>query len=274
MERMASSLAAAPSPIAQHHRTSSWAQRRDLLRELIARDLKLRYRGSIFGALWTLLNPLAELIVLLFIFDRVLPLNIPHYGPFLFTGLLVFGWFQTSLTYATVVIVGHRELVRRPAFPVAILPVVSVGASLVHFAMALPVLAVLLLVNGIGFTSAAAVLPVLVVVQFIFTLCLAYPLAALHVWFRDTQYLLKVALQLLFFLTPVFYASSTIPPAYLWLYRLNPMVMVVNAYRAVLIEGRMPDGLPLVVLAIASSVVLAVGVRLFRQASHRFGDEL
>src|SRR5262245_1520850 len=105
---------------------AAWQHRRDLLRELIERDMKLRYRGSFFGMAWTLLNPLAELMVLVFIFNRVLPLNIANYAPFLFTGLLVYNWFQSSLFYATVAIVSNRELIRRPDVPLTILPVISV----------------------------------------------------------------------------------------------------------------------------------------------------
>src|SRR4029078_1956831 len=99
-----------------------WAQVRDLIRELIARDIKLRYRGSLLGIAWTLLNPLAELLVLLFVFGTVLRLDVPNFDAYLFPGLLVYGWFQTSLNFATGAIVGNRELVRRPGVPSVILP--------------------------------------------------------------------------------------------------------------------------------------------------------
>ncbi len=106
-------------------RAGSWlsptrlAHTRDVLRELISRDVKLRYRGSYFGMLWTLLNPIAELAVLLFIFGSVLPLQIPNYAAFLFTGLLVYTWFQSSLFFATVAVVSNRDLIRRPNVPLS-----------------------------------------------------------------------------------------------------------------------------------------------------------
>ncbi len=86
-----------------------WAYLRDLLRELVVRDIKLRYKGSILGQAWTMLNPMAELLVLLFVFQAVLSIGIPNYAPFLFTGILVYGWFQTSLYYATGAIVNNRS---------------------------------------------------------------------------------------------------------------------------------------------------------------------
>lgn len=251
-----------------------WGHLRDLLRQLIARDMKLRYRGSVLGMAWTLLNPLTELLVLLFIFDRVLPLNIPNYGPFLFTGLLVYGWFQTALTFATGAIVHNRELIRRPGVSSIVLPIATVASTLIHFLFSLPVLFVLLLFSGIHFTSAVLALPVLIVLQFVFTLSLTYPLATVHVWFRDTQYLLKIALQLFFYLTPVFYETSAIPERYSLLYRINPMVPVVESYRDVLLRGKLPPAMPLLILTGISIVLLVGGTAVFRQTSHRFSDEL
>ncbi|HWW86651.1 MAG TPA: glycosyltransferase [Vicinamibacterales bacterium] len=251
-----------------------FVQRRDMLRELVSRDLKLRYKGSVMGQAWTLLNPLAELLVLVFIFNSVLQLNIPNYSAFLFTGLIVYGWFRDSLYYATAVIVGNRELIRSPDVPSAILPVVTVLSTLVHFVLSLPILFGLLMVNRVALTSAVLMLPVLIVVQFALILSLAYPLATLHVWLRDTQYLLRIALQLLFYLTPIFYQVSAIPPRFIRLYTLNPMLTIVEAYRDVLLRGKFPAFMPLLELSIISAGLLAIGVAVFKRTSHRFADEL
>jgi lipopolysaccharide transport system permease protein len=255
-------------------RSQRWGHVRDMLRELIARDMKLRYRGSLLGAAWTLLNPIAELLVLLFIFDFVLPLNIPNYGAFLFTGLLVYGWFQSSLLHATGAIVNNRELIKRPGVPASVLPIVTVASNLVHFVLALPVLLVLMVASGIEVTSAVLALPLLIGIQFMLILSLAYPVATVHVWFRDTQYLLRVALQLLFYLTPVFYEASAIPREYQELYRFNPMVSVVGWYRDVLLRGTVPAASSLAGLTLVSAGLLAVGLVGFRRTSQRFADEL
>lgn len=250
------------------------AHTRDVLRELIARDVKLRYRGSYFGMAWTLLNPIAELAVLLFIFGSVLPLQIPNYAAFLFTGLLVYTWFQSSLFFATVAIVSNRDLIRHPDVPSAVLPVVSVASTMLHFLLSLPVLMVLLVATGVPLTPALFALPLLIAVQFILTLALAYPLSALHVWFRDTQYFLKVGLQLLFFLTPVFYEARTIPERFRGLYRLNPMAGIVDGYRDVLVRGVIPPLSAWFTLLAVSCALLAVSYAVFHRASRHFVDEL
>jgi len=251
-----------------------FAHRRDLLRELVLRDMRMRYRGSWLGAAWTLLNPLSELVVLLFIFDHVLPLNIPDYSAFLFTGLLVYSWFQSSLTFATVAIVGHRELVRRPGFPVAVLPVVAVTTSLIHFCLSLPVLIALIVIDGVALNVSIIWLPLLMAVQYAFTLTLAYPLAAIHVWFRDTQYLLRVALQLLFYLTPIFYQTSAIPERFALLFRLNPMVTIVEGCRDVLLRGTAPPLMPWLAIVAVTAIMFPIGLRAFLATSHQFADEL
>lgn len=246
----------------------------DLLHELVLRDLKLRYRRSALGLLWTLLNPLAQLLVLNLVFRRVLPLNIPNYSLFLFTGLLAWNWFQASLFAGTSSIVDSRDLIRRPGFPVAVLPVVAVLSSFIHFLLALPILFVFMLLSGIQFSSAFLILPVVFICQFILSLGLIYILATVQVTFRDTQYLLGIVLFLGFYLTPVFYDSSAIPLRAQLLYHLNPMVTILDAYRSIFIHSKFPESLPLILVGLASVSLLWITYRFFRKASNRFVEEL
>ena len=248
---------------------------RDLLRELVGRDMKLRYKRSVLGIAWTLLNPLLQLLVFLFIFNLVLPLNIPHYSSFLFAGILAWNWFQGSLNQSTGAIIDNREVLRRPGFSIAILPIVTVTSHLLHFLLALPVLVLFLMLDGSQLTSALFALPVVIALQFILTLGLAYLVATFHVTFRDTQYLLNVLLNLLFYLTPVFYEASAIPMRYQSLYWLNPMVGLIDAYRAILAHGTLPNHLiSLLVLGLCATALLVYGYVTFRRASYRFVEEL
>jgi len=246
----------------------------DLLITLVARDLKLRYRRSVMGVAWSLLNPLAQLLVLSFVFRTILPLRIPNYTVFLFVGLLPWTWFQISLFQATDSIVGNRELIRRPGFPVSILPVITVTSNLIQLVLAFPVLVLFMLFSGINLTSAVFVLPILVILQFALILSLAYPLATLHVTFRDTQYLLGVFLLVGFYLTPVFYDVSAIPERYQLIYRLNPMVDLVDAYRTVLIHGQLPNASSLWLMGLLIVLLLVFGHIFFMRASYQFAEEL
>ena len=208
---------------------------------MVMRDMKLRYKRSVMGIAWSLLNPLAQLAVFGFVFRFVLPLDIPNYTAFLFIGILAWSWFQGSLQQATGAIVENGALIGYPGFPVAVLPVVTVTSHLVHYLLALPIVVVFLLASGISFNAVAALLPVVVLIQFVLSLSLAFLVATLQVFFRDTQYLLGIALMLGFFLTPIFYDLSTVPARFHPFYRLNPMYILVEAYRDILVRGILPD---------------------------------
>jgi lipopolysaccharide transport system permease protein len=255
---------------------SSWSPvyLRDLLRELVGRDMKLRYRRSALGVGWTLLNPLAQLLVLNLVFSRLLPLNIPNYPAFLFIGLLAWSWFQSSLLNGTGTIVDNRDLIKRPGFPNGVLPVVTVSSNFIHFLLALPVLFLFLILARIPLTPAVLALPLVFVVQFLLTLSLVYLVATMHVTFRDTQYLLGVLLLLGFYLSPVFYDSSRIPLKYQTLYHLNPLAVLIDAYRQILMDGRFSDWGGVLILGAASLALLWAGYGVFRRSSQTFAEEL
>lgn len=247
----------------------------DLLRELVARDLNLRFKRSYLGVFWSLLTPLVQLLVLRFVFTVVLPLDIPNYTAFLFSGLLVWTWLSTSLDQAAGSIVESRELIRLTGFPVAILPVVTVASNLIQLLFALPILGIFLWFgSGVGLSAAPLLLPLLLGLQFLFTLSVAYLVAALHVTFRDVKHLLGIALTLGFYLTPVFYQVKDAPERYAGWYALNPMVHLLEGYRSILLHGTAPPWSSLAWVAAASCVLLAFSFRLFVRASHHFADEL
>jgi lipopolysaccharide transport system permease protein len=249
-------------------KTSPWQTviyLRDLVRELVSRDIKLRYRRSILGVTWSLINPLAQFLVFHFV---------PNYSLFLFIGLVVWNWFQVSLLTGTGAIVENRELIKRPGFPAGVLPIVTVMTNFIHFLLALPIVFIFVLWNQIEVTSAILALPVLFIVQFLLILSLVYIAAMIHVTFRDTQYLLGILLLLGFYLSPIIYDSSAVPIQYQFLYRLNPLVTLIEAYRAVLMQGDFPNLSGIIVLGILSIVLLMTGYYFFKRSSQRFVEEL
>ena len=246
----------------------------DLLRSLVDRDIKLMYKRSTLGIAWTLVNPLLQLLVFVFVFQVIIKIDIPQYSSYVFTGLLMWNWFQNSLFQATGSILSSRPLIRQPGFPSAILPVVVVTTGLIHFILALPVLVAFLLIDGVTFTPVIFVLPLLQLIQFAITVTCAYFLASLNVTFRDTQHTLGVLLQFLFYLTPIFYELDSIPDRYWFIYGLNPMVHLVTCYRQILMWGTQPDWLALLIISVVTLLLLPVGYRLFKHQSLRFVEEI
>ncbi len=251
---------------------------RDLVGELVSRELKVLYKRSALGVAWTLINPLLQLVVFSVVFQVVLKAGggIQYYSSYAFSGLLIWGWTQSSLFQATGLITGNRNLIRQPGFPVAILPIVTVMTGLVHFLLALPALLVIMAVDRVNFSLTWLVLPVLMLLQFVLTISFAYPLAALNVKFRDTQHTLGVVLQLMFYLLPIFYAVNpqTLPAGLIQFYRWNPMVALIEAYRAVLLYGTLPDWNSLLLLVVVGALLLPIGYRIFKHERARFVEEI
>ncbi len=246
----------------------------DLLRELVVRDLKVRYKRSVLGFAWALVNPLMFLTVFYFLFKVALALDIPRFGPFAFTGMLVYTWFQSSVLQASGSITDSRELIRWPGFTAPVLPVVTVTTNLVHLLFALPLLMIFLFFEGTVPGRVTLLLPVVIAIQFVFTLGLGYLVAAGNVLFRDIEHLMGVLLQLLFFLTPIFYDISLVPERFQPMYRLNPMMHLVQAYRVILLDGTSPTALSLLQLSVLAVVLLVVGHTVFVHLSYRFVEEL
>ncbi|EGV18552.1 ABC transporter permease [Thiocapsa marina] len=245
----------------------------DLIRVLVGRDIKLLYKRSALGVLWTLVNPLLQLLTFVFL-RAVLKFDIPHFTSYVFTGLLVWQWFSKTTSQSTSIIIGNRPLIRQPGFPVAVLPPVVVTTGMIHFALALPVLMVFLFFDGLPMTPALMWLPVVMLIQFFLTVTLAYLLAGINVVFRDTQNAWAVLVQAFFFLTPIFYSLRQIPEHFHALYVLNPMVSILTAYRSILIEGHAPDWTALFKVVAVLAVLFPMSVLLFRHQSRRFVEEI
>ncbi len=246
----------------------------DLARVLIERDIRLRYRRSVLGMAWSQLAPLAQLAILSFVFSHVVNLGIPDYPVFLFVGLLPWFWFADSTVGATGAVIAHRDLIRRPRFPAALLPPVTVATQLVYFVFALPVLLVIVVVVTDRVPVTALALPLVVLAQFLICLGPCYVLAALNVRFRDMTHLVGIAIALLFYATPIFYQRSSVPASYQWLYAINPLAHLMEAYRDVILYGRWPDWLGLVVLCVIGAAATAVGLRIYLAFEDQFYDDV
>ncbi len=247
---------------------------RDLLRELIIRDFKVRYQRSLLGIGWSWLKPLAQLIVFLFLFSAVLPLNIPFYASFLFTGVLTWSWFNNSVAAAVTTVTSNPELVRRPGFPVRLLPVLVVMNEGIHLLLALPILVAVVAWECGAPTVTLAALPAVMLVQFLFTLGIAYGVAAMHVRFRDTQDVVAIALMVAFYMTPVFYQPSSLHSGYQMFNTYNPIAQIIESYRAILIAREWPDFMSLAAVSLISVMLLVMSMWLFHRQSASFVEEL
>jgi ABC-type polysaccharide/polyol phosphate export permease len=252
---------------------ASAARLRDLTLHLAKRELDVTHRMTVLGWAWPLVRQLALLGVLVFIFSNVLELGIDNYATFVFTGLIAWSWFATGITSATSSLVAQRHLLFQPRFPGLVLPIVALAVPLLDVLLALPVLLVLVATSQ-GLPWTIALVPLLLVGQFVLMAGLAWMTAALSVFFRDVPNIVGVGLLLLFYLTPIFYALRNLPSRFERALQLNPLTTIVEAYRAALLGDPAPSPGRLAAVFAFSVLVAVGGFVFFHRVQHRFVDYL
>lgn len=216
---------------------------RELLRSLVARNLKAKYQRSALGFVWTMLNPLLMIAVLVGVFSTIIRIQIDHYWAFLISGYFAWNYLSQMLNTGTYILAEHGRLTRAVRFPAEVPVLAAVLARLFEFGveMSLTLVALAVLLHG-HVPASFALLPVLVVLQVLIALGLVLPLSVVSVFFRDVEHALPVVLTVLFYVTPVFYSLDHAPA---WLQPLmlcNPMAGLLTLYHVTLYEGRFPEG--------------------------------
>ena len=251
---------------------------RELLLVLVARNIKIRYKGSALGFLWTLLNPIF-LIAIYAVFLSILRFRIPI--PILVTGILVWQFLSMCMGYSLHAVIGNANLVKKTTFPRIILPLSMVVANFINFLLSLVVLFAYLLIVGADFGNLLW-LPVIIATQCALCLGIALIFSASNVFFRDTEHSLQVISMAWFFLTPVIYPlkypldiiRAHFPEVMTWLFFANPMAGLVSAYRMVLLSTDTVPARYLAVSAAVSWLVCAIGIVIYQRLQERFADEL
>ena len=250
---------------------------RGLIQSLVARELKARYRGSVLGFFWSFVNPLLLLLVYTFVFTFVMPnTTVKGYPLFLFCGLLPWTWFASSLTESSGVLISGGNLIKKVLFPAEVLPIVTVTANMVHFFLALPILAIFLIVYRAPLTAGElAWFPVVVLVQYVFTLSCALVLSALTVHFRDIKDILANLLMLWFFATPIIYSYKDAPALALSFMNLNPFAHLAISYQEILFfPGPFGHWKWLVALGGASVFFFLLAYWVFDRLRDSFAEEV
>jgi ABC-type polysaccharide/polyol phosphate export permease len=248
---------------------------RELIRNLVARDLKVRYRNSVLGFVWCLLNPLLMMAVFTFVFTVLMRSSLPNYPVFILVGILAWNFHSTAISGAITSITSNSALVTKVYFPREVLPLSTVLANAVNFVLALVALFAMIIAFRIHLSATIVFLPIILAVQIIFSCGLALILAALTVFYRDVQNIMETLLLAWFFLTPVVWRMDDIFPRYgRVMYIVNPLASIISAYRDVLYSGGMPGLDFLARTFVTSTLLLIVGYAFFRRAAKRFGEAL
>lgn len=243
---------------------------KDFLIELIRKDIKLKYRNSFLGILWSMLNPLLLMIVLTIIFSSVFERDIPNFPVYVLIGRLLYAYFAESTNFAMDSIRANGQLIRKVYVPKYFFPLSRICSSFIVFLLSFIPLLIVMLITGIhlSIVNLLVIFPLL----YIFLICtgIGLALSAITVFFQDIKHLYGVVLTLLMFMTPIFYPVEIIPSEYLPMIKLNPLFEVVQMMREVLMYGSVPSLQSHLICIGYGFVCLIVGLFLFYKAKDKF----
>jgi len=249
-------------------------QHSELVRNLTIKEFKLRYRNSVLGFVWSLLNPLAMMIILTLVFSTLLRAGIENFPVFLLTALLAWRFFSISTSMSLSSIIGNSPLVTKIYFPRWLLVLSSNLANLIGSSLEFAALFPLLIFLGMKITYPVLLLPVILVLEFILINGVSLILAPLNVYYRDVNQIWDITLQAGFFITPIIYSINLIPQRYLIAYSLNPMARVVESIRKILYYNTLPTIEDFTIILASGVILLLIGCLTFRRLESRFAEEI
>ena len=241
-----------------------------LLKQLISRDFKVRYKASMLGMLWSLLNPLLMMAVYYFVFSTLFKNNIEHFPVYLMTGIVLFNYFSESTSLGLNSIVGNASLITKVYVPKYIYPLSkALSSSINMFTSLLPVL-IIMAISGVPFTRSLLLIPYVLLCLMLFSTGMCMLLSTLMTFFRDTQFLWSVLITVWNFLTPIFYPESILSAELLPYFRLNPMYQFVTFLRSICLQGVTPAPGAFLYCLLAALIPLTLGLIVFKKNQDKF----
>lgn len=253
---------------------------RGFIRGSLQRDFQTRYRKSMLGSLWAVLNPLATILIYTVIFSQLMRARLPGmndamaYSIYLCSGVLTWGFFSEIINRSQMVFLENANMIKKLNFPRICLPIIVVGNAAISFAISFGLFICFLVILGKFPGWVMVGLPVVLIIQVVFAMGFGIILGILNVFFRDVGQAVGIILQFWFWFTPIIYPISILPESIQPLIRLNPMVPVVTAYQSILVYGKWPDWLSLAPTAILAALACFLAFHLYKKRSSEMVDEL
>lgn len=247
-----------------------FGQYASLLRELVIRDLKIKYRRSFLGYLWSLLNPILMMVVMSVIFSYMFRFDIPNYPLYLICGQTLWGFFSESTTSGMQSIIANGSLIRKVYIPKYIFPISRVLSSFVTMSLSLVAILLVMLFTGVRLSFVMLLAPIPLALMLIFAMGVSMMISAFAVYFRDILHLYNVLIMAWMYCTAIFYPVSALPPKVAVLIRFNPMFNYITFFRDLLLEGTLPSFWTWGACVVSSAAAFLLGVAVFRKLQRNF----
>lgn len=247
---------------------------RELLKSSIKKDIGGKYKNSVLGVLWSFLYPLLQIAVYAIVFPLIMKSNMEHYTVFVCTGLIPWNFFSTAISRSSFTMIENGNIIKKVYFPREILPISVVTSEAVNFIISTIIILCFVLGSGMGFSAEVLFYPIVLLVQYILLIGISFFVSSITVYFRDLQHFIGIALQLLFYATPIVYAANLIPESYQWILRLNPMTYIIDGFRAIFYYQQQPNFVELGLTLLLGIVLCVLGYLLFSKLQKKFAEEL
>lgn len=246
----------------------------DLVVVLTQKEMKVRYKNSFLGYLWSVGNPLAFAFVFFIAFKVVIKIRLEDYVVFLIAGLFPWQWFSNSVNASPMLYLGNASLIKKVSFPRNLIPLSLVAEDMIHFVLTIPVITLFLFLHGKTPSLAWLYLvPLMVFVQFLLTYGLALAVSSVNLFFRDLERLITISMTFLFYFTPVIFSESMVPDRYQVFLKANPLASLMINWRNVFLKGTLDPNAFVVSLAYAV-LVFSIGSLIYWKLSPRFAETL
>lgn len=249
---------------------------RELLKTNVRKDIRGRYKGSFLGVLWTFLTPLLQVLVYYLVFPYLMRGGMPNFLVYLITGIFPWNFFQSGVVGATGCIKANEGVVKKVYFPRKILVLSQVLSGLVNFFISIPIMLIFVVIYQIPLTWNVLWIPAIGVIEALLIYGIGLILAAVNVYVQDVNNIIQFVLNLLFYGTPIVYSLSVFPSKHILAYmiRLNPLTMIVDASRAVMMDGTAPNFICLGMVLLLGIVLTMFGTWVFDKLQRGFAEEL
>lgn len=243
---------------------------RELIWALALRELKVRYKRSVLGFMWALLNPTLLMVVLTVVFTVIMPIKILHFPVFLLGTLLLYTFFSQSLSYAMESMVGNAELIRKVAVPKLVFPVAAVLSNVINLLLSLLPLLLLSVAFRHPIRWTWLLIPIPIIAIILLSMGATFFFATANVYYRDVGHIIQIVLQVLFYLTPIVYSIDLVPQKYRWLFWLNPLTFPLSDFRMFTYYGMLPSLASVVISYVVGIGSVLVGFYFFKKHQHEF----
>ena len=246
----------------------------ELIKNLVTSDLKVKYRSSVLGFAWSMLNPLLMMLVLYAVFNNIFRFEQEHFALYLLIGIIAWRFLANGTITAMSSIVGKPSLVTKIFIPREVLTFSIAMSAFISSILEFAVLIPLLLIFGVSLSFTMLLFPVIHILFFVMVYGLSLVLASLYVYYRDLNQIWDILLQVGFYLAPIIYPLTLVPEKYIFYYMLNPVTRLIVMYRDILLYNTIPSAIDFLIVAMCGLIFLIIGTTIFRKLSPRFAEEV